>query len=147
MTESPNVVRSWRARRLLLQRDGWRCNQCHRFSLAHRRFCPSCQSPDINRHPLPRQGTIAAVSSSGETIDTLDQVSRLKTTGLIRLSDNSYLCCQVAYSRPKKKILSSLIAKPCRLAVRRLANRTAPSAPLSYGVKAVLDIASLKTLS
>jgi len=146
MMESPNVVRSWRARRLLLQRDGWRCNQCHRFSLAYRRYCVSCQSSDINHHPLPRQGTIAAISSSGETIDTLDQVSRMRTIGLIRLNDDSYLCCQVAYSRPKKKTLASLIAKPCRLVVRRLTNRTAAAAPLSYGVKAALDIASLKTL-
>ena len=145
--ETPNVVRSWRARRLLLQREGWRCNQCQRFSLVRRRYCPSCQSNDIERHPLPRQGTIAAISSSGETIDTLDQVSRLRTIGLIKLNDDSYLCCQVAYSRPNKKTLASLIAKSCRLVVRRLTNPTDASAPLSYGVKAALDIASLKTLA
>lgn len=144
MVESPNVVRSWRARRLLLHRDGWRCNQCQKITLIRRRLCPCCQSKDIRRHRLPRQGVITAICSSGETIDTLDQVSRLRTAGLIRLGDSSYLCCQVAYSRPDRKRLASLVGKPCRLGVRRLSNRTAPTAPLAYGMKAVLDIATLK---
>ena len=147
MTEDLNVVRSWRARNLLLQRCGWQCTKCHKFSLARRRSCSLCRSTNLVQQPLPRKGVIIALCFSGETIETLDQMSHLLLVGLVQLNDNSFINCRIAYSRPNRKKLAALVNKPCRIAVRRLNNKLAPTAPITYGMKAVLDIDTLKQLN
>lgn len=141
-----NVVHSWRSRGLLLQRQGWHCTKCDKLALVRRRCCSLCQSTALERIPLPRKGILTALCLSGEVIETLDQLSQLLLVGLVKINDNSTIACQIGYSRPVKKQLASLHNKPCRLAVRKLHTQIAATAPLSYGLKAVFDLAVLKQL-
>ena len=133
------ITAAWRARSFLMQRQGWACGECGKISAARRRFCCGCGSETIKQVPLPRRVKLTSICLAGESIETLNQEDNLRLSGLVALNTNSYLVCQVAYSRCSAKVASSLAGRACYLSVRRLSKRLSASAPIPYGLKAVLN--------
>lgn len=134
-----NVTNSWRARGLLMQRQGWACADCGKISVARRRYCCGCGGAKLKQAPLPRDVMLTSICLAGESIETLNQEDNLRLNGLVQLNANSHLVCQVAYARRGAKEASALAGCACYLSVRRLSQHLSAADPIAYGLKAVLN--------
>jgi uncharacterized OB-fold protein len=137
---SHNVVASWRARAALLGRAGWRCAACGRLALAHRRVCTGCGAVGrAEPAPLPRRGTVAALSVAGAAVEHLDQVTARKPAVLVELEGGARVACLLAHA-DSITLAAAVRGQPVRLAVRRIPLAVAASEPIPYGLKAALDL-------
>ena len=137
---SHNVVASWRGRGALLGREGWRCAACGRLALARRRVCAACGAEGrAERAPLPRRGTVAAVSVAGAAVEHLDQVTGRKPAVLVELEGGARIACLLAHA-DSVSLAAAVRGQPVRLAVRRIPLAVDASEPIPYGLKAALDL-------
>ena len=137
---SHNVVATWRGRGALLGREGWRCGACQRLSLARRRVCTGCGAVDrAERAPLPRRGTVTALSVAGAAVEHLDQVTGRKPAVLVELEGGVRIACLLAHA-DGMTLAAAVRGQPVRLAVRRIALAIDASEPIPYGLKAALDL-------
>ncbi|HLU65541.1 MAG TPA: hypothetical protein VKZ63_04670 [Kofleriaceae bacterium] len=140
MSESANVVAAWRGRAALLGREGWACVACGRISLARRRACVACGSTaGAERAPLPRRGAVAALSPAGAAVEHLDQVTGRKAAVLVELDGGARVACLLAHA-DSVSLMAELRGQPVRLAVRRVPLAVGAREPISYGMKAALDL-------
>ncbi len=143
---SHNVVASWRGRGALLGRDAWRCRGCQHLSLARRRVCVACgQETAVERAPLPRRGTVAALSVAGAAVEHLDQVTGKKPAVLVELEGGTRIACLLAHA-DSMTLAAALRGQPVRLAVRRIPLAIDASEPIPYGLKAALDLGTRAAL-
>jgi uncharacterized OB-fold protein len=137
---SRNVVATWRGRGALLGREGWRCGACGRLALARRRVCNACGATDkAERAPLPRQGTVAALSVAGAAVEHLDQVTGRKPIVLVELEGGTRVACLLAHA-DSMTLAAAVRGQPVRLAVRRIPLAIDASEPIPYGLKAALGL-------
>ncbi|HEY8143080.1 MAG TPA: hypothetical protein VIG06_10425 [Kofleriaceae bacterium] len=137
---SHNVVASWRGRGALLGREGWRCGACQQLSLARRRVCAGCGAVmRAEPAPLPRRGTVAALSMAGAAVEHLDQVTGKKPAVLVELEGGARIACLLSHA-DSMTLAAALRGQPVRLAVRRIPLAIDASEPIPYGLKAALDL-------
>jgi uncharacterized OB-fold protein len=135
-----NVVATWRGRSALLGRQGWRCAGCGALALARRRICTGCGAVGrAEPAPLPRRGTVAAVSVAGAAVEHLDQVTGRKPTVLVELEGGARIACLLAHT-DSISLAAAVRGQPVRLAVRRIPLALGDSEPIPYGLKAALDL-------
>jgi uncharacterized OB-fold protein len=140
MSSGGNVVAAWRDRAALLGRQAWICGACGRPSLARRRLCAACGAPaEARREPLPRRGTVVALSAAGAAVEHLDQVTGRKAAVLVELEGGGRVACLLAHA-DSVSLLAHLRGQPVRLAVRRIPLAVAGGDPIPYGLKAAVDL-------
>jgi hypothetical protein len=140
-----SVVKMWRQRPLLLQRQAWTCKGCGRRSSVRRARCPGCDGEEIELAALPREGKVEAVVSAGAAVEHLDQVTGRKTAALVRFEDGNRMPLLLAQT--DSGLLPALREKTVRLAVRRLTLGDVPSEePIAYGLKAAVDLETRKAI-
>jgi len=137
---SRNVVATWRGRGALLGREGWQCGACKRFTLARRHVCAGCGAVGrAEAVPLPRRGTVSALSMAGAAVEHLDQVTGRKPAVMVELDGGARIACLLAHV-DSMTLAPSLRGQPVRLAVRRIPLAVDASEPIPYGLKAALDL-------
>ena len=137
---SQNVVATWRGRASLLGREGWQCGACMRFTLARRRVCSGCGALGrAEQAPLPRRGTVTALSLAGAAVEHLDQVTGRKPAVLVELEGGARIACLLAHA-DSITLAAAVRGQPVRLAVRRISLAVDASEPIPYGLKAALDL-------